>query len=83
MTAFDELKNITERYINGDIGENELLSYVEPLLRKSSREQSWEKQVTRIVNDIERYLFTLNEPDRTRSITRTLIEAQGLLSNLA
>ena len=73
MSILDQLKKAKEDFNNGLIPFEELLLYVEPLLMQVISGDDDEKQVKKIVNDIERVIFTQIEPLKSEMIN-VLIE---------
>lgn len=75
MTKTEKVERVRLRFSGGEIPAEELLLHAEPLLSASAVGASDEASVRRLVNAIERTVFTEVEPKRTRELTKLLDEA--------
>ena len=78
MLSHEEMVNIKARFVNGSLSLDELLQHLEPVLRSAMPDD--EKAANKLVNAIERAMFTLNEPQCTNTIVECLDLAIALLA---
>lgn len=78
MTPEEEMAKIKAGFVSGALSLDELLLYVGPMLRDAIPDD--ENAANRLVNTIERAMFTLNEPQRTKTIVACLDLAIALLA---
>lgn len=79
MTTATEIGAIIDRFVSGQIPLGELLSHIEPALRRASNERLWQRRVDAIANDIEFAIYTLNDPERRDAIVEILNQAVRVL----
>jgi hypothetical protein len=80
MRTSDELQAVKQGLLGGTIALDELLLHVEPLLMQSLTDSAQRTEAKRIVNGIEKVLFSENEPERTRLLGALLDRAIQLAS---
>ena len=78
MSPQEKIANIKARFVNGALPLDELLLHFEPVLRDAMLDD--EKAANKLVNAIERAMFTLNEPQRANAIVECLDLAIALLA---
>lgn len=74
-TKTEKVERVRLRFSGGEISAEELLLHAEPLLSASAEGPADETSVRRLVNAIERTVFTEVEPKRTWELTKLLDEA--------
>jgi hypothetical protein len=74
-TKTETAESVRLRFSSGEIAAEELLLHVEPLLSEFAVDPSDEAPVRRLVNAIERTVFTEEDPQRLRELARLLDEA--------
>lgn len=72
MSISDKIEEIKIKFADGLIQQDEILLHVEPLLMQVVREKKDETEVRKIVNDIERAIYTKVEPEKSAFILRLI-----------
>jgi hypothetical protein len=75
MQALDEAERIREQFIEGKIPAEDLLLHLEPVLSGLASDSQAQADVRRMVNGIEKLIFTQADPQRHSLIAEQLAAA--------
>jgi hypothetical protein len=75
MSAIKRVEGILKSFVDREIPLDELLLHLEPILVESAPDRRGQDEVRKIVNAIERTIYTENEPTRSDEITALLRNA--------
>jgi len=81
MSISGKIEEIKIKFADGLIQQDEILLHVEPLLMQVVREKKDETKVRKIVNDIERAIYTQVEPEKSALILRLIDDGKLFADN--
>jgi hypothetical protein len=80
MNPIEKAQNVRDRFITGEIPVEEVVLQIEPILGQAASDSVGQAEVKRIVNGIERTIYTENEPRRSGLIVDLLSAAVAFVS---
>jgi hypothetical protein len=72
LNFIEKAQNVRDRFIAGAIPVDEVVLHIEPILVQAASDAHGQAEVTRIVNALERRIYTENEPRRSGLIVDLL-----------
>lgn len=81
MPLLKKMKQVKTEFTNGSISLEELLLHIEPLLMQAINKTEDEAEVKKIINGIEKVIYTQIEPERSTAIIELIEQGISFIKN--